>query len=104
LQAALSKHSLLRSFFIRDSPGASSEVALYVTIRPTQNWFDHCIISENAMVGTVEELKRFVFNDSLRDHASLPGPLFRAMMVHVKEKSSMALVFNGTYFDPMNTE
>jgi hypothetical protein len=55
-------------------------------------------------VRTVEELKRFAFNDSLRDHATLLGPLFRAMMVYVKETSSMAVVFNGTYFEPINTE
>jgi hypothetical protein len=49
----------------------------------------------------VEELKRFAFNDALLDHATLLGPLFRAMMEYVKETNSMALVFNGKYFDPM---
>ena len=52
----------------------------------------------------MEELKRFVFNDALLDHATLPGPLLRAMMVYVKKTNSMALVFNGKYFDPINTE
>jgi hypothetical protein len=79
-------------------------MALYVIIRPTDKWFDQCIISENEAVRTVGELKRFGFNDPLRDHASLPGPLFRAMIVHVEETNSMALVFNGTYFEPVNWE
>jgi hypothetical protein len=40
----------------------------------------------------VEELKRFAFNDALLDHATLPGPLFRAMMVYVKEMMMMMMM------------
>jgi acyl carrier protein len=98
LQAALSKHSILRSFFIRQSSQPGFESALYVTIRAIEKWFRLCIVEENGSVKTVEELKRYAFGDNVRDHATLPGPLFRAMMVWVEETGSWGLVFNGTYF------
>jgi acyl carrier protein len=98
LQAALSKHSILRSFFIRQTSQPGDESALYVTIRPTEKWFRLCIVEEAGRVGTVEELKRYAFGDNVRDHATLPGPLFRAMMVWVEDMGSWGLVFNGTYF------
>lgn len=75
------------------------EMAHYVIIRSTDKWFGKRITSENDTVGTVEALKRFAFNDPVRNHATLPGPLFRAMIVHVQETNSMGLGFNGTYLE-----
>jgi hypothetical protein len=69
-----------------------------VTIRATEKWFRLCIVEEAGRVRTVEELKRYAFGDNVRDHATLPGPLFRAMMVWVEDVGSWGLIFNGTYF------
>lgn len=69
-----------------------------MTIRPTEKWYNLCIVEEDGRVKTVEELKRYAFGDDIRDHATLPGPLFRAMIVWVEETESWGLVFNGTCF------
>ncbi|KAI9925101.1 hypothetical protein MW887_006509 [Aspergillus wentii] len=91
LEAALAINPILTSFFVGDEDRLGPDVSLHVTIGQTKSFLDRCI-SDYGVINTMDEVKSMVLNYPFRDHALLPGPLFRAMIAFVPEINSHVLI------------
>jgi len=83
---------------VRENKGTEDELLLYVTIRPTERWFDRSISIEETPVRSLEELKLLAY-DNPSFHARLSGPLLRMKLVYIEEKSSVGIISNRRPFN-----
>lgn len=92
----MAAHPLMLSFLATDDAALGPGVGVYVTIRQTKKILDQCIVDHDT-VRTLEDLKRLVMRYPYKNHAMLPGPLFRAIIVYVEETKSAAVITNCKY-------
>ncbi|KAK3064607.1 hypothetical protein LTS18_005664 [Coniosporium uncinatum] len=106
LEATLSKHAILTSFFVREggSPTDRSSEALHVLLRPSSRVFNHMIGISDVTVDKAEELEWFA--DDERLDASFPGPMLQATIVPVESSSTVGIVINANHatFDAMSIQ
>ena len=88
----VARHALLRAVAFRSDP----ETLVHLAMRPNESWFKVALTGGYA-VETPEDLLTFKMNDDKLDHAAAPGPLFRAMVVHVQSTGTAGLVYNGQH-------
>ncbi|GIJ85595.1 hypothetical protein Asppvi_004454 [Aspergillus pseudoviridinutans] len=93
LEAAIANNPLMRAFLVDDPATLGSTLSLYVTIRQNQKFLDQCIL-DYGTVNTLKDLERITMDYPFKDHAMLPGPLFRALVVFVQEVNSAAVITN----------
>lgn len=72
LKKSLAHHSILRSMSIE----YDSETSLHLTIRPSQQFFEHSF-KHMPDVKTTEDLWKQCYNDPKLDWAANPGPMFQ---------------------------
>jgi len=94
LEETLLKHPIMRSYLIVNDEVLGKELGLYVIMRQNKRLLEQCILNYGT-VDTLEELRSVTMNYPFKDHAKLPGPLFRCLVVFVRETNSAALVTNG---------
>jgi len=97
LKGALTAHPIMRTLPI-EAEGLWSH---YAVIRATERWFRVSIASTVAQVETPEDLSTLYYDDEELDIVRLPGPLFRAIVVHVKSTNSTGVIYwaNHACFD-----
>ena len=83
---------ILASFLVWDKRLLGSDIALHVAVRQNKKIFD-LVIQDGGSVKTVGEIMALTVEYPSRDHAAFPGPLTRAMIYHVEETGSAAVVF-----------
>lgn len=67
---------------------------LYVILRPHDRWY-RLAISEGHAVETPEDLKALHFDSDSIDHAIPPGPLFKFLLVDVRNTKGTGLIICG---------
>lgn len=102
LENALSHHDMLRTLAIH----YDASTPLHVVLRPSSTWFQHCITILDKPIDTAADLKRLLWNDPQYDFAAYPGPMFRAVVTHVKEENCAGLVYmiQHSVFDGISLE
>lgn len=102
LENALSHHDMLRTLAIHDD----ASTPLHVVLRPSPTWFQHCITILDEPIDTAADLKRLLWNDPQYDFAAYPGPMFRAVLTHVREENCAGLVYmiQHSVFDGISLE
>jgi len=88
VEAALEQHDMLRTLAVK----YDDHTPLHVIVRSSKDWFQHCITVAEP-VETAADLKKLYWNDPKYDHAAFPGPLFRAVVAHVKDENCAGLVY-----------
>ncbi|KAI4266221.1 MAG: hypothetical protein L6R38_008876 [Xanthoria sp. 2 TBL-2021] len=76
---------------------------LYVILRPHDRWY-RLAISEGHAVETPEDLKALHFDSDSIDHAIPPGPLFKFLLVDVRNTKGTGLIICGHHstFDALS--
>lgn len=92
--SALSKHSNLRSVLFREQQGTDEKIALYASIRSSDRWYDQCILDTGDTVCNVKDLRSYGITNTFLV-PSYPGPLFKALIVNVKETGTAGVILNG---------
>lgn len=102
LEKALSHHDMLRTLAIH----YDASTPLHVVLRPSSTWFQHCITILDEPIDTAADLKRLLWNDPQYDFAAYPGPMFRAVVTHVREENCAGLVYmiQHSVFDGISLE
>lgn len=102
LEHALSHHDMLRTLAIH----YDASTPLHVVLRPSSTWFQHCITILDEPIDTAVDLKRLLWNDPQYDFAAYPGPMFRAVLTHVREENCAGLVYmiQHSVFDGISLE
>lgn len=102
LEKALSHHDMLRTLAIH----YDASTPLHVVLRPSSTWFQHCITILDKPIDTAADLKRLLWNDPQYDFAAYPGPMFRAVVTHVREENCAGLVYmiQHSVFDGISLE
>lgn len=102
LENALSHHDMLRTLAIH----YDASTPLHVVLRPSSTWFQHCITILDKPIDTAADLKRLLWNDPQYDFAAYPGPMFRAVVTHVREENCAGLVYmiQHSVFDGISLE
>lgn len=102
LENALSHHDMLRTLAIH----YDASTPLHVVLRPSSTWFHHCITILDKPIDTAADLKRLLWNDPQYDFAAYPGPMFRAVVTHVREENCAGLVYmiQHSVFDGISLE
>lgn len=102
LENALSHHDMLRTLAIH----YDASTPLHVVLRPSSTWFQHCITILDEPIDTAADLKRLLWNDPQYDFAAYPGPMFRAVVTHVREENCAGLVYmiQHSVFDGISLE
>lgn len=103
LERTLSRAPFTHGFHVQRDKFPQFGASLYVTVRPFKEWFDQ-LITEIPAVDNEQELKTFDLLDYGYSHASLPGPMYRADLVHVRETDKIAIIMsmNHSAFDAMS--
>ncbi|KAI5295562.1 hypothetical protein KEM52_000974 [Ascosphaera acerosa] len=98
LEETLLRHPILLSFFLHNDPrlGASSGLGLYVVIKQSRRMLNYCI-HEYGCLHKLEDARSLPCHPLVKEHSKLPGPLFNAMMFHIKETGSAALFLNVSH-------
>lgn len=98
----LSHHDMLRTLAIH----YDASTPLHVVLRPSSTWFQHCITILDKPIDTAADLKRLLWNDPQYDFAAYPGPMFRAVVTHVREENCAGLVYmiQHSVFDGISLE
>ncbi|KAA8649573.1 hypothetical protein EYZ11_005808 [Aspergillus tanneri] len=89
LEKALCVHPLLRSFIVLDEQVVDR--ALHVTIKPSKKILDQCIVDYGVVDG-LDDVRKLTFDFPQMHRPRFPGPLFRGLIVFVKETNSAALI------------
>lgn len=102
LEKALSHHDMLRTLAIH----YDASTPLHIVLRPSSTWFQHCITILDKPISTAADLKRLLWNDPQYDFAAYPGPMFRAILTHVREENCAGLVYmiQHSVFDGISLE
>ncbi|MCJ1264211.1 hypothetical protein MMC22_004082 [Lobaria immixta] len=87
LEKALGNNLLLVSFYVLDQ----YQNPHYVTLKPSGRLWDLCIL-DHGSVKTSADVQQLAIQYPHREHATVPGPLFRCLIVHVEETKSAAMV------------
>lgn len=85
---------VVTSFMVIDPTELDPELGLYVMIRPTKEYLDRCLLLNHGTVDTLDDLRALTRKYPSQDHTRLPGPLFRALLVLVRETNSAAVITN----------
>jgi len=96
LETTLKNNPLLASFLVWDKHALESDGTLHITMKHTQKLLDQ-IIQDGGFVKTLDDLKALPLKYPQPRHATFPGPMFRAIIYHVEETNSSAVLFNGIY-------
>ncbi|KAL8783246.1 MAG: hypothetical protein Q9213_004758 [Squamulea squamosa] len=78
---------------------------VYVVIRPSNRWHRLAITKDhNLEVNNPEDLMTFYFEDDDIDHAIPPGPLFKILLVQIRNKNAAGLIIFGHHstFDALS--
>ncbi|PYH85268.1 acetyl-CoA synthetase-like protein [Aspergillus uvarum CBS 121591] len=104
LETTLTVHPMLRSFAVLD-PTPEAPETLLVTVRHSPAILDQCIV-DYGEVDTVADVERLTINFPAEHRVGTPGPLFRGLIVFVKQISSAVLVadfchsiMDATYYE-----
>ena len=92
LESCLRRHPMFRSMAIDRKDGASSK--LYVVIRSSPRWFA-AMLDDKGYVDTEDEFMDYQLNDSELDFASMPGPLFKVAIIHIRSTKTIGLIFRA---------
>ncbi|KAL8671714.1 MAG: hypothetical protein Q9168_003785 [Polycauliona sp. 1 TL-2023] len=87
LEKALSNNPLLVSFYVLDQHRNPH----YVTLKPSRKLWDLCLL-DYGTVEKIEDVQQLAIDYPMKEHARVPGPLFRCLIVHVAETRSAAMV------------
>jgi hypothetical protein len=94
LGQTLLSHPLMLSYMVTDNKLLGEELGLYITMRHSHKVLDECIL-DYGTVDTLAQLRKLTMNYPFKDHAMLPGPLFRCLVVFVQETNTAAVITNG---------
>jgi hypothetical protein len=94
LEAAIANNPLMRAFLVNDPATLGSTLSLYVTIRQNQKFLDQCIL-DYGTVDSMRDLESITMDYPFKEHAMIPGPVFRALVVFVQEVKSAAVITNS---------
>ncbi|KAJ5677318.1 uncharacterized protein N7477_002951 [Penicillium maclennaniae] len=96
LEKTLLMHPMMLSYVVMDDKSLSKELGLYVTLRHSSKVLEKCILDIES-VDTLQELRTIAMDYPFKDHAKLPGPLFRCLIIFVRETSSAAVITNSEF-------
>jgi hypothetical protein len=86
------------SFLVWDEEALGSDLALHVTLRPSQKLMD-TVIEDAGSVKTTEDLKNMPFKYPYPMHARFPGPLIRFLLYEIEDTKKCGFLINGkSYF------
>ena len=88
LEEALMRHSTLRSICVE----LEDKMPIHVIIRPTKRWFDRCITVGQG-VNTINDVRALI-PDMQFGFAGPSAPLFRAMIMPIKDTSTLGFVMS----------
>lgn len=100
LESILCINPILLSFVVVDPARLGASLGLYVLIKQSRETLDRCIIDCGEVQG-MEDVKRTAMIYPFKDHAKLPGPLFRALILYVQEMKSAVAITNSMFFSMM---
>ena len=98
IETTLRYNPVMLSFIVVSTSKIGADLGLYVTKRQSKKLLDQCIL-DLGTVETMNDVRDLTMNYPYKDHAMLPGPLFQAIIVFVKEKNSAAIILNGSFFE-----
>ena len=98
VEICLSNQPLLRTM----ASHYDDQITLYLIMRPTKRWFE-VAITEGHQVEELEDLTSWGLDTDL-DFAAFPGPLFRIMIVQIKNTDTVGLIYHGNHavFDALS--
>lgn len=88
LEKTLENHDPLRCMAIK-----IAGQDLHVIMKPSTQFFSACIAQLDREFSTLDELRVAVANDKDLNHASAPGPLFRAVIAPIAATHTAGLVY-----------
>lgn len=88
MKATLTNHPIFTSFYLYDT----LKKAYHVTVNAVEELWNLCLI-DHGSVRSREMVQQLAVEYPFRDHATEPGPLFRALLVDVEETGSAAMIF-----------
>ncbi|GKZ28259.1 putative NRPS-like protein biosynthetic cluster [Aspergillus brasiliensis] len=91
LETTMTAHPMLRSFVVLDDDAPGASETLQVIIRHTPAILDRCIV-DYGEVDTLADIYQLIVNFPAEHRIKPPGPLFRGLLVFVKEISSAVLI------------
>ncbi|RAL08506.1 uncharacterized protein BO97DRAFT_428330 [Aspergillus homomorphus CBS 101889] len=91
LVANLARHPVLLSYIITDATSLESQLGLYIILRQITEMLDQCIKSD-LVVDSLEDAAEITTKYPFRMPALLPGPLFAALLILVREMQSAAII------------
>jgi hypothetical protein len=94
LEAMLANNPILLSFIVINPDLIGSNLGLYASVRQTPEILSRCIQVEGS-VDTLNEVRAKTMNYPYHDHTRLPGPLFRALILSVRENNSTVAIVNS---------
>ncbi|KAL8717189.1 MAG: hypothetical protein Q9225_005551 [Loekoesia sp. 1 TL-2023] len=99
IQTCLAIHPMFRSMIVHHG----QDLPLYVLFRPNERWFN-AAISKSYEVENAQDLSTFHLDDDDIDYAIFPGPLFKAIVVHIRNENSAGLIYIGHHsvFDALS--
>ncbi|KAI4128769.1 MAG: hypothetical protein LQ338_002564 [Usnochroma carphineum] len=86
----LEVHSILRAMIV----DYGEELPLYVVFRPNERWVNLAVL-EGFEVDNPEDLSTLHLDDDEVDYAICPGPLFKVLVVHIRNTNSSGFVYVG---------
>ena len=96
LQLTLRNHPLMLSYIIADDKALGNQLGLYVVMQHSKKILDQCVLSYGT-VENMQDLRDITMNYPFEDHGMLPGPLFRCLVIFVREMNSAAVITNGNF-------
>ncbi|CRG92870.1 hypothetical protein PISL3812_09944 [Talaromyces islandicus] len=100
LEQTLLGHPLMLSYMVTDNKLLGDELGLYVTLRHSRKVLDECIL-DYGTADTLAQLQKVTMNYPFKDHAMLPGPLFRCLVFFVQETNTAAVLTNDITYHSM---
>ena len=98
IEASMAIWSVLRSIAVDYHDGQR----LFAEIRPGEQWYNQCILQDDIYeVQNPEDVKVLARSGLIGIHAQLPGPLFKAIIVDIKNTGDVGVVIiaNHAVFD-----
>ena len=100
LEAALANHPILRATTVT----LDSSVPLYIILRSSPRWINQLLTEHPKHLNSLSDLETFMLGDPQLEYLTSPCPLFRVVIVHVRESNAAGFILkmNHSVYDAIS--
>ncbi|KIN09004.1 hypothetical protein OIDMADRAFT_111398 [Oidiodendron maius Zn] len=95
-EAMLRENHILPSFLVWHHSGLDSDVALHVTLKPSEAVYEH-VLQDGGSVDTVDELQELASAHPHPEWTLFPGILFRVLIYNVKSTGTVGFIISVSH-------